>query len=140
MQVPEPEDPDRAVARQQDRGRVVDVFFFLPYDDGQFEREAVHVDDDAEHAVQHAQKQRKLEQTVDAGEQFHAGPVGGSEVADAGGAERGHAERCGRTGPTVAVAGHPVPPPRAFGLVHQGFDFAVQGLEPEVQRHAHQVE
>lgn len=114
------------------------MFLFLPYDDGHFERDPVHVDDDAKYAVEHAQGQRKLEQEIDAGEQFHAGAVDGPEVADIGDAERGYADWSGRAG--LSATRHSALPPRVFSLVHQCLDVVVQDPEPEIQGYAHQVE
>lgn len=146
VQVPEPDDPDDAVTRPHGGVRVVYVFLLLPHDDGHVERYAVHVNDDAEHAVEHAQRQRHLEQAVDAGEQFHARAVDGPQVAYVGRAERGYAQPAGRGHGSTAAAsagrghGRQAPPSRVFGLVHQRLDVVVQGAEPEIQRHAHQVE
>jgi len=144
VQVPEPDDPDDAVTRPHGGVRVVYVFLLLPHDDGHVERYAVHVDDDAEHAVEHAQRQRHLEQAIDAGEQFHARAVDGPQVAYVGRAERGYAQPAGRGHGSTAAAGRghgrQAPPARVFGLVHQRLDVVVQGAEPEIQRHAHQVE
>lgn len=138
MQVPEPHDPNDAVARPHGRVHVVDRFLFLPYDNGHVERDAVHVDDDAEHAVEHAQRQRQLERAVDAREQLHARAVHVPQVAHVGGAERGYA------GPRPSAAGRrprrPAPPPRVLRLVHQRLDVVVQRPQPQVHRHAHQIE
>jgi len=124
------------------------VILFLPYVDGYVERDAVHIDDDSEHAVEHAQRQRQLEQTVDAGEQFHARAVHGPQVAYVGRAERGYTHAAGHRSTAAAAAaataarGHrrPTSPPRVFGLVHQRLDVVVQRPEPKIQRHTHQVE
>jgi len=138
VQVPKSHDPDDAIAHPQRGVNVVDVFLFLPHDGGHVERDAVRVDDDAEHAVAHAQQQRKLEQAVDARKQICARAVHRAQVADVGGAERGYAEprRAAVTGPRR----RPALPPRVLGLVHQRLDVPVQNAEPQVQRNAREVE
>lgn len=138
VQVPKSHDPDDAIAHPQRGVNVVDVFLLLPHDGGQVERDAVRVDDDAEHAVEHAQQQRKLEQAVDARKQVCASTMHRAQVADVGGAQRGYAEpgRATVTGPRRCQA----LPPRVLGLVHQRLNIPVQHAEPQVQRHARQVE
>lgn len=136
VQVPEPDDPGHAVTGPHGGVRVIDAFLLLPDDDGHVERDAVHVDDDAERAVEHAERQRQLEQTVDAREQVHASAVDNPQVADVGGAERGYAEPCRSRG----RGRHPARPPRVLGLVHQPLDVLVQHPQPEVQGHAHEIE
>jgi len=126
VQVPKPDDPDHAITQPHSRVAVVDVFLFLPDDNGHVERDAVHVYDDPKHVVEHTQRQWQLEQVVDACEQFHARAVDGSQVTDVGGTERGYAQR-GRS----AVAGcvsRPALPPRMLGFVHQRLDVIVQEL------------
>lgn len=145
VQIPKPDDPNDAVTRPHGGVRVVHVLLFLPYDDGHVERDAVHVDDDAEHAVEHAQRQRQLEQAVDSREQFHARAVHGPQIAYVGRAERGYSHPAGHRSAAAAATtarGHrrPASPPRVFGLVHQRLDVVVQRPEPKIQRHTHQVE
>lgn len=115
------------------------MLLLLPYDDGNVERYAVHIDDDAEHAVEHAQRQRQLEQTVDASEQFHARAVNGPQVAYVGRAERGYPHPAGRGSTAARGHGRPASPPRVLCLVDQRLDFVVQRPQPKIQRHAHQV-
>lgn len=54
MQIPESYNPDHAISHPHGHVGVIDVFLFRPHDDGHVKRDAVHVDDDTEHAVEHA--------------------------------------------------------------------------------------
>lgn len=55
VQVPNPYNSYYAIARPHCDVGVIDVFFFRPHDDGYVKSDAVHVDDNAEHAIEHAQ-------------------------------------------------------------------------------------
>lgn len=123
VQVPKSDDPDHTVTGPHGQVDVVDVFLLLPDDDGHVERDAVHVNDDAEHAVEHGHGQRQLELMVDASEQFHARTVDGPQVTDVGGAERGYGQTAGRS---AGRGCGPTSPPWMLGLVHQRFDVVVQ--------------
>lgn len=138
MQVPEPNDPDDAITRPQGRVGVVDVFLFLPHDNRHVERDPVHVNDDAKHAVQHAYRQRQLKLAGEAREQFHARAVCGPQIPDVRRAERGNGHPRGR--PSGRRRRHPAHPPRVFRLPDQRLDVAMQRTKSQVQGHAHQVE
>lgn len=139
VQVPEPHDPDDAVTGPQGCVDVVDVLFLLPQHDCHVKRNPVHVDDNPKHAVEDAQQQRHLKQSVDAREQFHARAVHGPQVADFGGAESRHTELA-----PAASAGHrgayPAFPSWTLSFSDQRLNVLVQVSEAQVQRHARQIE